>query len=243
MASTSSATAAGVPAPRMRHQGPPLGVLAVIFTVLFCGGLLPVTTFGGRPYFPGPWESAGTIVAFFQTRPFAALLCAFFQFGSAIVLGIFTASAVNQMRFLGVRAAGVNIALFGGFAAAFNIAAGSFVLWTMAHPGIAQDATLTTALYYLVYIFGGPGFSVPQGLLMAGLSIPAGFMRLLPKWVVVLGIALGICGEMSWLNLLFPKALFLIPLTRFPGFVWIIAAGFALPSKLAVGKPTPRTAM
>jgi hypothetical protein len=234
---TTSPTMASVPAPRVRHQGPPLGLLAVIFTLLFCGGLLPVTTFGGRPYFPGPWESSGTIVAFFQARPEAVLWCGFFQFGAAIVLGIFTACIANQMRFLGVRAAGVNIALFGGFAAAFNIAASTFVLWTMAHPGIAHDATLTTALYDLGYIFGGPGFSVPQGLLMAGISIPAAFTRLLPKWIVVVGIALGICGELSWLNMVFPQALFLIPLTRFPGFVWMIAAGFALPNKVAVGKP------
>jgi hypothetical protein len=34
------------------------------------------------------------------------------------------------------------------------------------------------------------------------------------------------------LNLVFPRVLYLIPLTRFPGFVWLIAAGFALPTTL-----------
>jgi hypothetical protein len=53
---------------RIRHPSPPLGVVATAFTVLFLAGLYPVTLFGGRPYFPGPWESADTIVAFFQTR-------------------------------------------------------------------------------------------------------------------------------------------------------------------------------
>jgi len=28
---------------------------------------------------------------------------------------------------------------------------------------------------------------------------------------------------MSWLNLVFAKALFLIPIVRFPGFIWLIA--------------------
>jgi len=46
------------------------------------------------------------------------------------------------------------------------------------------------------------------------------------------GSALFVCGELSWLNLITPKALFLVPLTRFPGFAWLIAAGFALPSKI-----------
>lgn len=52
-----------------RHPSPPLGPLAIIFTIMFCAGLLPVTSFGGAPYFPGPWESAQTIDTFFRLRP------------------------------------------------------------------------------------------------------------------------------------------------------------------------------
>ena len=124
---------------RIRHASPPLGVVATIFVVLFLGGLYPVTIFGGRPYFPGPWESADTIVAFFQTRSTAVLTCAALHFGAAIPLGIFTASVVSRLQFLGVRAAGVSIALFGGFATALTMLASSSVLWTLAQPGIAQD--------------------------------------------------------------------------------------------------------
>ena len=57
------------------------------------------------------------------------------------------------------------------------------------------------ALYYLSYAFGGPGFSMPMGLLLAGVCVPAAFMKLLPKWLVVFGLALAVCGELSWLNL------------------------------------------
>jgi hypothetical protein len=88
------------------------------------------------------------------------------------------------------------------------------------------------AFYWLDQALGGSGFSVPFGLLIAGISIPAAFMKLLPRWIVVFGIALFVCGELSWLNLITPKALFLVPLTRFPGFAWLIAAGFALPDRI-----------
>jgi hypothetical protein len=74
------------------------------------------------------------------------------------------------------------------------------------------------ALFYLQYALGGPGFSVPFGLLMAGVSIPAAFLKLLPKWVIGLGLVLALAGELSWLNLVLPGALFLIPVTRFPSF-------------------------
>ena len=84
--------------------------------------------------------------------------------------------------------------------------------------------------HHLAYGLGGPGFSIPMGLLMAGVSVTAAFMKLLPKWVIVLGLILAAAGELSWLHLiLYPKLLFLIPLTRFPGFIWIIAVGFLLP--------------
>jgi len=68
-----------------------------------------------------------------------------------------------------------------------------------------------------------------MGLFIAGVSISAGLMKLLPKWIVILGLFLAVAGELSWFHMLSPSLLFLIPLVRFPGFIWIIAVGFALP--------------
>ena len=208
-----------------RHAGSPLG-------------LVPVSSFGvvigvAPPYFPVPSAPAASIESYFATHRFAILICAVLQFGAAIPLGIFTATVVSRLRFLGVRAAGSYIALFGGLAAAFNSIAAASVLWVMAHPGIAEDATLVRALYYLQFALGGPGYSVPLGLLLAGVSIPAGFMRLLPRWVVASGLAIAVVGEVSWISLFVSRAIFLVPLTRFPAFVWLIAAGFALPKTTA----------
>jgi hypothetical protein len=213
-----------------RHASPPLGFVATVFVLLFNAGLYPVTALGGKPYFPGPGESLDAIAAFFQARPSAVLQCAAFQFGAAIALGIFTATVVSRLRFQGVRAAGVDIALFGGFATAMNMLAASSILWTMSYPEVAQNPILIQALYRLQFALGGPGFSVPLGLLIAGVSVTGGFAKLLPKWIVILGIVLAIVGVFSWLDILIPKALPLIPLTRFPGFVWIMAVGFALPA-------------
>lgn len=208
---TASTTTATVVPPARKHASPPLGIVAIVYTLLFVAGLYPVTVFGGLPHFPGPWEAAPTITAFFQARPTAVLLCAFFHFGAAIALGIYTATAVSRLQFLGVRAAGAHIALFGGLATAINMLVSSSVLWVLAVPGVAHDAATVRALYYLDFALGGPGFSVPLGLLFAGLAIPAAFMKLLPKWLVVLGLALAVLGELSWLDLVLPQTLFLIP--------------------------------
>jgi len=93
-----------------------------------------------------------------------------------------------------------------------------------------RGGSLLYALYYLGFALGGSGFSVPMGLLMAGVSVTSAFMRLLPRWVIVLGLVLAAAGEISSLHLAFPQLLFLIPLVRFPGFVWLIAVGFLLPT-------------
>ena len=79
------------------------------------------------------------------------------------------------------------------------------------------------------FVTGGVGFSLPFGLLIAGIAVPAFFTRLFPRWFVYLGLAIALCGELSWLQLIAPWLLPLIPLTRFPGFLWIIAAGLMLP--------------
>jgi hypothetical protein len=184
------------------HASPHLGLVAIIFTILFLAGLYPVTTFGGLPYFPGPWETPDVIIDFFRAKPGAVLACAFFHFGAAIVLGIFTASIVSRLQFLGVRAADAFIALFGGFATAMDMVAEASVLSAMARPGIVANGSLVLALYHLQIAFGGVGFSVPLGLLFAGVSIPAAFMRLLPKWVIGLGLLLFAIGELSSLNII-----------------------------------------
>jgi hypothetical protein len=234
------------------HRGPHPGALAIIYTLLFNVGLYFVVAFrhpehlatsptAVRPYFPGPWESAQTIATYFQTHSHSVLMCAFFQFGAAIPLGIFTATMVSRLRFLGVRVAGADIALFGGFMATLNIAISALALWVMAYPGVADDGNVVRALYYVVFAVGGVGFSVPMGLLIAGISIPTLMMKLLPKWLIIFGLTLGVMGELSFFSLVIPSALFLIPLTRFPSFVWLIFAGFKLPSRAGMAEVTSDT--
>jgi hypothetical protein len=185
-----------------------------------------------QPYWPGPWEPAAVIVAYFQTHSTPVLTCLFLQLGATICLGLFTAVIVGRLRFLGVRAAGPWIALFGGFLTVFNGIAAGLTLWTMIHPAVLQNPPVLLALYYLSYAFGGPGFSIPMGLLMAGVSVPALILRLVPRWIAVLGLVLAAAGELSWFHFISPAVLSLIPLTRFQGFIWLIAVGFALPKTL-----------
>jgi hypothetical protein len=205
-----------------------MGVLAVLYTLFFLIGLYPVTALYKLPYWPGPWEPAPIILNYFQHFGARVLFCIVFQLGAFICFGLFAVTTVSRLRSLGARAAGTYIALLGGLLVLADAFAGTMAMWTMLHPGVIENPGAVLALYYLSYGLGGPGFSIPMGLFFAGVSVTAGFMRLLPKWMVVFGIVLACAGELSFLHLAYPKLLFLIPLTRFPGFVWIIVAGFLL---------------
>src|SRR4030095_12439521 len=152
------------------HRGPHPGIVAIVYTLLFNVGLYQVISFTGGPHFPGPWESSEAIAPYFQEHSKAVVIGAFLQLGAAIPLGIFTATMVSRLRFLGVRAAGPSIALFGGLMTAINMALTGLILWVMAYPGIAQETAVLLTLYYLGFATGGVGFSVPMGLLIAGVD-------------------------------------------------------------------------
>jgi hypothetical protein len=220
------------------HRGPHPGMLAILYTVLFWIGLYPVTMFYKLPYWPGPWEAPSTIVPYFQMHGQGVPFCIVLQFGAIVCFGLYSVTVVSRLRFLGAKAAGVYIALLGGILVVADAFAAAMTMWTLLHPGVIEHPQVVLALYYLGYALGGPGFSVPMGLFLAGVSITAAFMKLLPKWLVIFGVVLAIAGELSWLLLAFAKPLFLIPPVRFPGFIWLIATGFLLPKIRPVGSKT-----
>ncbi len=221
-----------------RRAGPSLGVVAVVYAVLHLASIFVVSALNPflRPSFPAPDAAASTIVAFFQLHPDLVRTATFFQFGAGIALGIFAVGVAIRLRELHASAIWVSIALVSGLMTALDIAAASHVLWAMTWPGIAHNTPLTLALYYLQYAFGGLGYSLPMGLFVAGVSIVASSMNLLPKWIIWSGFLIAVIGVVSCLNILLPVTNpipLLIPLTRFPAFVWLIAAGFALPKTSA----------
>jgi hypothetical protein len=216
-----------------RCAGPHPGLVAAAYVLLKVASVVPVSALGipfgvQPPFFPGLLAPVDKVAAYFAAHTAQVSLCAFLQFGSAVPFGIFTAAIVTRMRALGSDVAGIRIALFGGFMGAMNEAVSGAILWLMGRPVTAQVPALTQSFHYLAVVFGGPGFTMPLGLLMAGISIPAGFTKRLSRPMVALGLILAVIGELTWFSLVFPRAGILIPLARWPGFLWLIVAGFSL---------------
>jgi hypothetical protein len=217
------------PYPTVRHRGPPLLLLALVHLALFAGGILAVTAFAGGERYPSPFEDEGMARAFFAANDGAMRANGFFHFASAIPLGLFTATIVSRLRFLGVRAAGELIALFGGLSAALALMLSGICGWVLSDGAVVQSVAAARALQLLAFAFGGPVFVALFGLLVAGVSVTCGFRRLLPRWLLAFGLGIAVVAELSTLTLLVPALVYLIPIARVTGLLWLIATALKLP--------------
>ena len=172
--------------------------LAMVYTLLFVANIASAVLLRHGPPFVTPFGDAEAARDFFAANPFAVKVSAFFFFGSAVPLAIYTATVVSRLRYLGVRAAGTNIALFGGFAASGAIAISGLCTWVLSVPEVSASLVATRVLYFMSFLFGGAGFAVAFGLLAAGVSVTSHFARLLPRWLVVLGMIVAVAGELSF---------------------------------------------
>jgi hypothetical protein len=212
--------------------GPPLLPVAVVYTLLFIANIAAAVLLRHGPSFVTPFGDPEAARAFFAANPFAVKVSAFFFFGSAVPLAICTATVVSRLRYLGVRAAGTNIALLGGFAASGAIAISGLCTWVLSVPEVSASLVATRVVYFLSFLSGGAGFAVAFGLLAAGVSVTSHFAGLLPRWLVVLGMVVAVAGELSSLSLVAYPANLAIPVTRFVGFAWLILVGSRLPATL-----------
>jgi hypothetical protein len=211
-----------------RYPGPPLLPVALAHIGVFIAGLIAAGMLSHGAKMAFPFEPVDAAVQYISQARSAVQASSFFQFAAAIPLGIFTAAVVSKSQFLGVKAAGSWIALFGGFAASFMMMLSGLCGWVVSSPGMAQWPGAIRTLQLLMFATGGPGVVAGLGLLMAGISITASFYRLLPRWLVWLGIALAVASELSSLTLLTWKVSLLLPIGRYLGFIWLIGVAVTL---------------
>lgn len=214
--------------PIPRFRGPSIVFLAVVHILLFVAGFVAASALRHGASYVTPFAPAEQLRLFFVQAPMAVRLSSFFLFGSAIPFGIFAVTTVSRLRFMRVRAAGTNIALLGGIVATLALLLSGMAGWILSVPEVIASAPVVKAIDFLNFLCGGVFYAVGFGLLAAGVSVTCYFTRLLPRWITVLGILLATTGELSWFSLIAYPANFLIPITRFVGFIWMLLAAVAL---------------
>ena len=225
---------------RARSGGPNPGILAAVSLGLTVGGLLSSAILTGGQTFVSPFAPASQVAAYFHGSPDAVRLASLFQFGSAVPLGIFAATVYARQLRLGVRVPGPALGFFGGITAAVFLMLSAGVGWVLSRPEITTDVTVTHALAFLAFITGGVAYVVGLGLLVAGIAVPALILGFVPRWLAWAGLVIAALAELSFLSMVIEPLQFLLPIGRFGGLIWLVAAGFLLPrSRAAANRQEP----
>jgi hypothetical protein len=214
--------------PTPRFLGPSLILTAIAHILVFVAGLVAAGVLRHGASFVTPFAPVEQLRAFLEQSPLAVRVSSFFLFGSAVPFGIFAVTTVSRLRFMGVRAAGTNITLLGGLTATMALFLSGMAGWILSVPDVIASGPVVKAIDFFNFLCGGVFYAVGFGLMAAGISVTSYFMRLLPRWLVALGMLIAITGELSWFSLIAFPANFFIPITRFIGFLWMILAAIFL---------------
>ncbi len=203
------------------QSGPPLIIPGLAFTLLTIAGIAIAADV------PRPDASGAEVLAYVGEHASTLRLSAFLTLGASVPLAIWSAAAYRRLRALGITAPGSAIALVGGVLASGLAALSGLVSWTAA--GVTDSPPLAAALRDLTFATGGPGFVAFLGLLFAGVSVPMLLLGI-ARPLAIAGLVLALVAELSTLTLLTLNAAPTLPIARFGGLIWLIAASLLLPA-------------
>ncbi len=206
-----------------RPDGPPLWMPAAAFAVL----TVAAAALGAA----APWfgASPAEVAAYVAAHPTQGAVQAMLLFASAFPLVVWAAAVQARMRRLGLAVPGPTIGLTGGILAAAALVLSGLSSWVSVQPGVADVPGVVFALRTLGFAAGAAGFVVPIGLLLAGFAVPALLRHLLPRPLAWAGLVVATAAVLATLTLVVPALDPLLPIGRFGGLLWIVAASVLLP--------------
>jgi hypothetical protein len=210
--------------PKTRPQGgPPLLAPASAY------GALMIAAVALAAGIPRPGAAANTVLGYDQAHQTVMQVSGFLAFAAALPLTIWTATAYRRLRTLGVTAPGAVIGLSGGLLAAVSLALSGLVTWTTGQLGGANNPAVARALADLGFAAGSAGFVAPLGLLLAGVAVPVLILRLAPRPLAWAGLVVAALSLLSTFTLLTSALDATLPVGRFAGLAWLVAASVTLP--------------
>jgi hypothetical protein len=210
-----------------QHGGPRLAFVASICIALLVGGLAIGVGLGG--VMPLPYGPVAAVQQYVRAQPMAVQVVAVAVFASSVPLAVYAATASARLHQLGVAAPAATIALAGGILAAGALGLTGLVGWTLSRPEISDNTALVRALYFLVFLIGGPGHIVALGLLVAGMAVPCLILGLLPRPLALVGLVAAALSALTTLVLIWPILGPILPAARVSALAWLLVAGARLP--------------
>jgi hypothetical protein len=236
MTVTGNATAPNPGAPVRRTGGRPQGGPPLLAPLLAYGALMVASVILSAST-PQPTASAASVLAYDLTHHTALEVAGFLGFAAALPLAIWSATIYRRLRTaLGITAPGAVIGLVGGLLASSSLALTGLIGWVSSQIHGLDDPALARALADLSFATGSAGFVAPLGLLIAGIAVPSTILGLLPKPLAWAGLLIAVLSLVSTFALLSSALDFTLPIGRFLGLAWLIAASVLLPANRAAAR-------
>ncbi|MWA00218.1 DUF4386 domain-containing protein [Actinomadura sp. LD22] len=208
---------------RRPQSGPPLLLPVLVFTALTIGYV------AANRSTPHPDASGAEVLRYARDHGTAIKAGAFLLLGSAFPLTVATGVLYRRLRALGITAPGSAITLAGGILAAGMLVLGAMFGWAGGRLPADASPALARALADLSFLSGGPAYAATFALLVAGLSVTGLLALLLPRPLCWAGLVIALAGMVGTLTLVGSGFAFLVPVVRFGGLLWLIAAAALMP--------------
>ncbi|MFJ1794391.1 DUF4386 domain-containing protein [Kitasatospora griseola] len=223
-----STTAQPRPAPAGRSKsrpqtGPPLLAPTVSVTAL----TIAYTVVNRAT--PHPDATGAEVVRYAQEHGGAARLGALLLLAASVPLALCAALLYRRLRALGITAPGSAITLVGGVVAASALVLSAAAGWAGGRLSADAPPALGRALADVSFLSGGPAFAAGFGLLAAGVSVSAMLADLLPRAATWAGLVVAAAGMLALFALVADGFMYLLPVVRFGGLVWLLFVAALLP--------------
>ena len=205
---------------------------AVVFSVLYAvtciASLFSVPIMAPGARIPNPFGPDDLSRTFYLHSAEAVRMTAFLQLLSALCLAALAAviSGTQKNR---ASSASSALTMLGGGGGGVLLALTALCSWAIASPGAVDPGAAFRTLQFLPFLFGGPGWAGFFCLFMAGVVM--GGSGVLPRWLSSSGYFLSAVSGLAMLTLLTIGAAVCLPIARFLGFLWLIAATTVLARK------------
>ena len=220
---TASAPERSAPPRRRPQSGPPLLVPVLSFAALTVGYVI------ANRATPHPDATGAEVLRYAQEHGTAIRAGSWLLLASAVPLALLAAVLYRRLRALGITAPGSAITLAGGLLASVALALSAMAAWTGGRLPDDASPALARALADLSFLAGGPFYGAGFAMLVAGVSVTGLLAGLLPRPLTWIGLALAAAGMLSTLALLADGFAPLLPVIRFGGLLWLVAAAALLP--------------
>ncbi|MFD8478994.1 DUF4386 domain-containing protein [Kitasatospora sp. NPDC059673] len=178
---------------------------------------------------PRPDATGAEVVRYAQEHGGAARLGALLLIAASVPLALCAALLYRRLRALGITAPGSAITLVGGVLASFALVLSAVGAWAGGRLSADAPPALGRALADVSFLAGGPAFAAGFGLLAAGVSVSAMLTDLLPRAVTWAGLVVAAAAMLALFALVADGFMYLLPVVRFGGLVWLLFVAALLP--------------